>query len=226
MRAVWHPGACVITSEFRAPTRRSRTLHFAKLFVLSTRRCPARRTGSTQRCGRPRIPHQLLGRTRLEGPVIEPELHRPAASLRSALRSWSGVYAANGRRWRPRDGRIGPEGGARRRARRAARDNRAGDLRCRSSLSGDWRRRRAGNVLLVRFAHKRTTRVAGGENARRTLQDANGVEMLALLGSWDGSALNFAIAPPADGEGIVVLVQAPNGRMLGAATSCIRLDPF
>jgi hypothetical protein len=75
-----------------------------------------------------------------------------------------------------------------------------------------------GNVLLVRFAQKRTTRVAGGENARRTLQDVNGVETLASLGSWNGKARSFAIEPPADGEGVAVLVQAPDGRMLGAAT--------
>src|SRR5258705_6004455 len=80
--------------------------------------------------------------------------------------------------------------------------------------AGDGR----GNVLLVRFAQKRTTRVAGGENARRTLQDANGVEMLTALGGWNGSALGFAIEPPADGEGPAVLVQAPDCRMLRAAT--------
>jgi len=74
-----------------------------------------------------------------------------------------------------------------------------------------------GSVLLMRFAQSRTTKVAGGENARRTLQDANGVEALASLGNWNGSALNFAIEPPAAGEGIAVLVQAPDGRMLGAA---------
>jgi hypothetical protein len=74
-----------------------------------------------------------------------------------------------------------------------------------------------GSVLVVRFAQKRTTRVAGGENARRTLQDANGVEALASLGSWNGSTLSFAIEPPAAGEGIAVLVQASDGRMLGAA---------
>ncbi len=79
--------------------------------------------------------------------------------------------------------------------------------------AGDGR----GNVLLVRFVQKRTTRVAGGENARRTLQDVNGVEMLASLGSWNGSALSFAIEPPTAGEGVAVLVQAPDGRMLGAA---------
>jgi hypothetical protein len=74
-----------------------------------------------------------------------------------------------------------------------------------------------GSVLLVRFAQERTTRVAGGENARRTLHDANAVESLASLGSWDGSLLRFAIEPPAAGEGIAVLVQAADGRMLGAA---------
>ena len=89
----------------------------------------------------------------------------------------------------------------------------AADRRTVAIGAGDGR----GNVLLVRFAQKRTTRVAGGENARRTLEDANGVEMLASLGSWNGSALSFAIEPPADGEGVAVLVQAPDGRMLGAA---------
>ena len=79
--------------------------------------------------------------------------------------------------------------------------------------AGDGR----GSVLLVRFAQERTTRVAGGENARRTLQDANAVESLVSLGNWDGSALRFAIEPPAAGEGIAVLVQAADGRMLGAA---------
>jgi hypothetical protein len=90
----------------------------------------------------------------------------------------------------------------------------AADRRSVAIGAGDGR----GNVLLVRFAQKRTTRVAGGENARRTLQDANGVEMLASLGSWNGSPLASAIEPPADGEGVAVLVQAPDGRMLGAAT--------
>ena len=74
-----------------------------------------------------------------------------------------------------------------------------------------------GSVLLVRFAQERTTRVAGGENAHRTLQEANGVEALTSLGSWDGSLLRFPIEPPAAGEGIAVLVQAADGRMLGAA---------
>jgi hypothetical protein len=72
-------------------------------------------------------------------------------------------------------------------------------------------------VLLARYALKRTTPVAGGENAARTAVDTNAVEALTMLGSWDGKPASFPIEPPADGEGLAVLVQAPDGRMLGAA---------
>jgi hypothetical protein len=89
----------------------------------------------------------------------------------------------------------------------------AADHRSVTIGAGDGR----GSVLLARFAQERTTRVAGGENARRTLQDANAVEFLTSLGSWDGSLLRFAIEPPTAGEDIAVLVQAADGRMLGAA---------
>ena len=89
----------------------------------------------------------------------------------------------------------------------------AADRRSVTIAAGDAR----GSVLLVRFALERTTRVARGENARRTLQDANAVESLSSLGSWEGSPLRFAIEPPAAGEGIAVLVQAADGRMFGAA---------
>lgn len=74
------------------------------------------------------------------------------------------------------------------------------------------------SVLVARFALIRTTHVAGGENALRTLTDTNGVEALATLGSWNGAAVSFPIEPPGDGEGLAVLVQAPDGRIFGAAT--------
>jgi hypothetical protein len=73
-----------------------------------------------------------------------------------------------------------------------------------------------GEVLLARFIKSRATRVAGGENAYRTLNDANAVESLTPLGSWSGSKITFTIAPPQDGEGIAVLVQASDGQILGA----------
>jgi hypothetical protein len=72
-------------------------------------------------------------------------------------------------------------------------------------------------VLLARYVLSRTTHVGGGENANRTATDFNGVEHLETLGAWDGTAVRFAIDPPGDNEGIAVLVQAPDGTMLGAA---------
>jgi hypothetical protein len=77
----------------------------------------------------------------------------------------------------------------------------------------------SGSVLLLRFVQKRVTRIGAGENARRTAEDANGVETLAALGRWDGSAQRFAIDPPAAGEGVAVLVQAADGRILGAGSA-------
>ena len=74
-----------------------------------------------------------------------------------------------------------------------------------------------GEVLLVRFAQHRKTPVGAGENGGRTADDFNGVESLTTLGAWDGSALHFAVEPPGAGEGVAVLVQAPDGHMLGAA---------
>ena len=76
----------------------------------------------------------------------------------------------------------------------------------------------SGEILLVRFVRHRTTAIAAGENGGRVLDDANGVEGLTTLGPWDGSARRFAVAPPGAGEGLAVLVQAPDGRMLGAAS--------
>jgi hypothetical protein len=72
------------------------------------------------------------------------------------------------------------------------------------------------SVLLARYALTRTTQVKGGENASRTLTDSNGVVALATLGAWDGRQVSFPIEPPAEGEGLAVLVQAPDGRIYGA----------
>jgi hypothetical protein len=74
-----------------------------------------------------------------------------------------------------------------------------------------------GQIVLVRFVQKRTTHVGAGENARRTLEDTNGVDAVATLGAWQGAEAEFAVEPPAAGDGIAVLVQAADGKMLGAA---------
>jgi len=75
----------------------------------------------------------------------------------------------------------------------------------------------SGEVVLVLFVQHRTTDVGAGENSGRRANDFNGVQSVASLGAWDGSAQHFAIEPPAAGEGLAVLVQAPDGHILGAA---------
>ena len=72
-------------------------------------------------------------------------------------------------------------------------------------------------MLLARFARHQTTAVAAGENAGRILQDANGVRSLTALGEWTGAARDFPIEPPATGEGLAVLVQDADGKILSAA---------
>jgi len=74
-----------------------------------------------------------------------------------------------------------------------------------------------GDVLLVRFLKHRSTQVAAGENAGRALEDTNGVEALTTLGEWNGAAAAFPLDPPGLGQGLAVLVQGTDGRMLGAA---------
>jgi hypothetical protein len=75
------------------------------------------------------------------------------------------------------------------------------------------------SVLLARYTLARTTEVKGGENAARTLTDTHGVTALATIGEWDGKAISFPIDPPADGEGLAVLVQASDGRIFGAGST-------
>lgn len=74
-----------------------------------------------------------------------------------------------------------------------------------------------GEIVLVRFVQRRTTPVGAGENTGRIANDFNGVRTLTTLGAWDDSSLSFTIEPPVAGEGLAVLVQAPDGHMLGAA---------
>jgi hypothetical protein len=75
-----------------------------------------------------------------------------------------------------------------------------------------------GTVLLARYVLSRTTPIGGGENANRTATDFNAVEHLEALGIWVGKSVSYKIEPPGEGEGIAVLVQAPDGSLLGAAS--------
>ncbi len=73
-------------------------------------------------------------------------------------------------------------------------------------------------VLLIGFDPEHRTAVARGENGGRTIAQANVVRSLRDLGPWAGQPLEFSVAAPT-GEDLAVILQSPNGRILGAARS-------
>lgn len=76
-----------------------------------------------------------------------------------------------------------------------------------------------GDVLLIGFDRENTTEVGRGENGGRALTESSAVRSIRSIGTWSGSALSLSEDTPA-GENVAVLLQAPNGHIVGAA----RLD--
>jgi len=72
-----------------------------------------------------------------------------------------------------------------------------------------------GAVVLLGYDRQHQTRVGRGENGGRMLLEANIVRSMTVVGSWTGRALHLNAGMPA-GEEAAVLVQADNGRVLGA----------
>lgn len=87
-----------------------------------------------------------------------------------------------------------------------------------AATTGDHAAPSGASVVLARYAVERSTRIKGGENAGRAAVDVNAVIALTVIGDWSGKAATFALDPPAAGEGLAVLVQAADGRFLGAAS--------
>jgi hypothetical protein len=71
-------------------------------------------------------------------------------------------------------------------------------------------------VLLVGFDPSHETHIGRGENGGHTLLESNIVRSLTPIGTWSGSAVALRQPPPA-GEGFAVLLQAEDGRIIGAA---------
>lgn len=76
--------------------------------------------------------------------------------------------------------------------------------------------RGSGRILLVGFDRQHRTPIGRGENSGRTLVESNVVRSLRAIGAYDGAALTVA-APAGAGEEAAVIVQAADGRILGAA---------
>ncbi len=73
----------------------------------------------------------------------------------------------------------------------------------------------AGRVLLLGYDRQHQTQVGRGENGGRTLLEANIVLSMSVAGAWTGQALRLS-APMPPGEEAAVIVQAEDGRVLGA----------
>lgn len=78
--------------------------------------------------------------------------------------------------------------------------------------AGDGR----GRLVLVGFDAEHRTKVTSGENAGRDLTQSNVVRSVRTIGDWTGTAKTFSEpAPP--GADAAVILQAADGRILGAA---------
>ena len=73
-----------------------------------------------------------------------------------------------------------------------------------------------GRVLLVGFDHYHKTAIRRGENGGRTFEEMNVVRSVRPLTDWQGTALRLTEQVP-EGEDAAVLVEAPDGRIVGAA---------
>ncbi|MET1027682.1 MAG: DUF1223 domain-containing protein [Dongiaceae bacterium] len=77
----------------------------------------------------------------------------------------------------------------------------------------------SGQVLLIGFDHERRTAVGRGENSGRMLIESNIVRSIRPIGQWSGALLQLSVPVP-DGQEIAVILEAPDGRIVGAS----RLD--
>ncbi|WP_024510508.1 DUF1223 domain-containing protein [Bradyrhizobium sp. ARR65] len=74
----------------------------------------------------------------------------------------------------------------------------------------------SGKVLLIGFDHDHRTAIRSGENGGRALEEANVVRSIRSIGDWRGTPLKLREKLPG-GEDVAVLLEAPDGRIVGAA---------
>lgn len=72
-----------------------------------------------------------------------------------------------------------------------------------------------GRLLLIGFDPEHHTAVGRGENSGRTLTESNIVRSIRTVGQWSGTPLQLSAAAPA-GQDVAVLLEAPDGRIIGA----------
>jgi hypothetical protein len=71
-------------------------------------------------------------------------------------------------------------------------------------------------LLLIGFDHDHQTSIRRGENGGRTLDEANVVRSIKTIGDWHGAPLHLTEKFP-EGEDVAVILEAPDGRIVGAS---------
>jgi hypothetical protein len=73
-----------------------------------------------------------------------------------------------------------------------------------------------GQILLIGYDAEHVTKVGRGENTGRTLRESNIVRSIQSVGEWTGAPLKLESTSPA-GEQAAILIQSPDGAIIGAA---------
>lgn len=76
-------------------------------------------------------------------------------------------------------------------------------------------------VVLVGYDPQHSTNIERGENSGRVLNESNVVRSFQHVGEWAGQPVTLNVASPA-GEEIAVLLEAPDGSIVGAARANAR----
>lgn len=76
----------------------------------------------------------------------------------------------------------------------------------------------SGTLLLVGYDRLHRTSIGRGENGGRTLEEANIVRSMSILGGWSGQPVRLQTAHP-DGQDVAVLLQRDDGRIVGAGVA-------
>ena len=71
-------------------------------------------------------------------------------------------------------------------------------------------------VLLVGFDREHVTPVGRGENQGRTIAESNVVRSFRPVAEWNGAPIHIEQQLP-DGEQVAVILESPDGRIVGAA---------
>jgi len=173
-----------------------------------------------------RLPRHLLGPSRMEGSVFAASRYGSPGSIWPPLWRWI-LYAGDRRGWRHRTCRLASpyvgsaiENGETRKSHRRV-DQRHEDRRGAGFHPGRLRQRH-GKILLIGFDHDHTTAIGRGENGGRRWKRRTSSDHSASVGQWSGAPLQINERFP-EGQDVAVVLEAPDGQIIGAP-GCRRLD--